>query len=273
MTMTELQNLHTHTTFCDGKDTPEEIILEALDKGFSHIGFSIHSYMWFSNLARMTPQSMIDYKAEVNTLKEKYAGQIGVFCGIEAEMLSENDWSGYDYIIGSSHYFKIDGDYVGFDRNAQTVENVINNYFGGDGLKYAKMYYENLSQLPSYVNADILGHFDLISKHRKMNFFDENSKEYLKCAFDAIDALSGKIPFFEVNTGAIARGYRETPYPSVPLTKRLLEKGFLPVISSDCHDKHYLDCAFELAADLLEECGAKERYILTENGFKAVKLR
>ncbi len=105
--MKNLQNIHTHTTFCDGKDTPEEIILEALNKGFSHIGFSIHSYMWFSPSGRSTPQSMLDYKSEVNSLKDKYAGQIGVFCGVEAEMLSENDWSGYDYIIGSSHYFKM----------------------------------------------------------------------------------------------------------------------------------------------------------------------
>ena len=33
-----LQNLHTHTSFCDGAHFPEEIILTALEKGFSSIG-------------------------------------------------------------------------------------------------------------------------------------------------------------------------------------------------------------------------------------------
>ena len=38
-----LQNLHTHTTYCDGINTPEQIILTAIDKGFGAIGFSGHS--------------------------------------------------------------------------------------------------------------------------------------------------------------------------------------------------------------------------------------
>ncbi|MBO5357854.1 MAG: hypothetical protein J6A78_00855 [Clostridia bacterium] len=43
------QNLHTHTTYADGKDTPEELVLEAITRGFSSIRFSEHSSMHFSN--------------------------------------------------------------------------------------------------------------------------------------------------------------------------------------------------------------------------------
>ena len=32
--MNTLQNLHTHTIYCDGKDTPEQMIQYALKKGF-----------------------------------------------------------------------------------------------------------------------------------------------------------------------------------------------------------------------------------------------
>lgn len=39
-----LANFHTHSTFCDGKNTPEEIVLAALEKGFVSIGFSSHGY-------------------------------------------------------------------------------------------------------------------------------------------------------------------------------------------------------------------------------------
>ena len=38
------QNLHTHCTHCDGKDTPEEMIETALSLGFTGLGFSAHSY-------------------------------------------------------------------------------------------------------------------------------------------------------------------------------------------------------------------------------------
>lgn len=40
-----LQNLLTHTTYCDGKDTIGEMILAACEKGFQSIGFSSHCFM------------------------------------------------------------------------------------------------------------------------------------------------------------------------------------------------------------------------------------
>lgn len=43
------QNLHTHTVYCDGADTPEEMVISALSKGFDSIGFSGHSYMSYSD--------------------------------------------------------------------------------------------------------------------------------------------------------------------------------------------------------------------------------
>ena len=36
------RNLHTHSTFCDGKNTPEEMVRAAIAKGFDAIGFSSH---------------------------------------------------------------------------------------------------------------------------------------------------------------------------------------------------------------------------------------
>ncbi len=268
-----LQNLHTHAVYCDGKDTPEELIGTAIEKGFSSIGFSGHSYMHFSPNYSMSLAGTQDYKREIYALKKKYEGQFDIFCGLEFELFSEVDLSGYDYLIGSAHYFKIDGEYVGFDRDANSVKKVIDTYFGGNGLRYAKAYYELLSTLPNYGTFDIIGHFDLIAKHvERTDFFDQTLPEYLGYAYDAIEALRGKIPLFEVNTGAIARGYRTSPYPSIPITKRLLERGFLPIVSSDCHDRSKLDCGFSNAVALLQACGAKEGYILTKEGFQGVTL-
>ena len=35
-----LANFHTHSTFSDGKNTPEELINYAIEKGFCSLGFS-----------------------------------------------------------------------------------------------------------------------------------------------------------------------------------------------------------------------------------------
>ena len=124
-----------------------------------------------------------------------------------------------------------------------------------------------------YGKFDIIGHFDLITKHSDNRcFFDETSREYQKAAFEAAEALKKDIPFFEVNTGAIARGYKKEAYPSVALVRMLKELGFGAVITSDCHDRKMLDCSFDQATELLKECGFTEKYILTDNGFTAVSL-
>ena len=38
-------NYHTHTAYCDGADTPEELVLEAIRLGCPEIGFSGHSHL------------------------------------------------------------------------------------------------------------------------------------------------------------------------------------------------------------------------------------
>lgn len=271
--MKELQNLHTHTNYCDGRDTPEEMIALALEKGHFSVGFSGHSYMHYAPEHSMSLHGTEEYKKEIRELAKKYQGKIDIFCGLEFDMFSEIDLSGYDYLIGSVHYFKFGEKYVGFDRSRDVVKSIINTYFGGSGLEYAKAYYKLLSRLPDYGKIDIIGHFDLITKHAdNVKFFDEESKEYRFSAIEAAEALQGKIPYFEVNTGAIARGYRRTPYPSPFIIKELKRLGFGAVISSDCHDGRYLDCSFEESANLLKECGFKERYVLTDKGFVPVSL-
>ena len=41
------RNYHTHTDFCDGQNTPEEMAEAAAKKGFTALGFSGHSYTDF----------------------------------------------------------------------------------------------------------------------------------------------------------------------------------------------------------------------------------
>lgn len=271
--MQYLQNLHTHTTYCDGKNTPEEMILAAYEKGFHSIGFSGHSYIYYAPAYSMSRKGTGEYKKEILSLKEKYTDKIDVFCGLEFDMYSETDLAGYDYLIGAVHYLLIGEELIGIDRSAEVVQSVIEQYFHGDGMAYVKTYYETLAKLPEYGKFDIIGHFDLITKHaEKFSFFDMNSREYRMAAVEAAEALAGKIPYFEVNTGAIARGYRTVPYPDMFLIKELKRLGFGAVITSDCHDAHYLDCGFSEAAELLRTCGFKEQFVLTKDGFIPTKL-
>ena len=69
--MENLQNLHTHSTFCDGKNTPEEMVQLAIKKGFDSIGFSGHSYMSFSKEWSMSLADTEIYKKQITQLQLK----------------------------------------------------------------------------------------------------------------------------------------------------------------------------------------------------------
>lgn len=267
------QNLHTHGVLCDGKDSYESTIIRAMELGFTSIGFSGHSYMSYSPSHSMSVDGTEEYKRTVRALAEKYKDKIEVLCGIEFDMYSEDPLVGYDYIIGSVHYLKMGNEFVGFDRGADEVERVINEYFGGDGMKYAKKFYETVCELPNYAKSDIIGHFDLITKHiETRNFFDTESKEYRGYALEALHTVAESCNVFEINTGAISRGYRTSAYPQPFLLREMKEMGCGIVISSDCHDNRYLDCHFGEALDMARECGFSEVLTLTKNGFVGHKL-
>lgn len=89
---------------------------------------------------------------------------------------------------------------------------------------------------------------------------------------EALEALAGKIPYFEVNTGAISRGYRTTPYPMDFFLPELRRLGYGAVITSDCHDISKLAVGYELAEDMLKKAGFEAYYILTDTGFAPVEF-
>ena len=272
--MENKQNLHIHSTWSDGKNTPRELIEEAIARGFASIGFSEHSYMYFSKYTKQFYISDMDaYKREVRALKEEYRGRIDIFCGLEFEFYSRVPLEGFDYMIGSLHYLDFDGQILGFDRKLPEVQAFIRDNFGGDSMAFAKRYYEELSHLPEKGKFDILGHFDLLTKNNEQEqFLDTTDPNYIRMGIDAIHALKGKIPLFEVNTGVMARAGRSYPYPQMAFVREFKNCGFGAVISSDCHNKDHLDNNFEDARLLLQAAGFATRWVLTDNGFKEVKL-
>ena len=95
-------NYHTHTTFCDGDNTAEEMVDRALELGFEQLGFSGH----------MDEEIHMDwraYKAEIERLKGAYAGRLDIICGVELDTLYDpTSCPGAEYLIGSTHYLDVD---------------------------------------------------------------------------------------------------------------------------------------------------------------------
>ena len=82
-------NFHTHTLFCDGQNSPEELVREAIRLGCRELGFSGHAYTAFDESYCMSQQGTQDYIAAVRNLQKVYAGQLKIHLGIEQDYYSQ----------------------------------------------------------------------------------------------------------------------------------------------------------------------------------------
>lgn len=265
-----LANYHTHTTHCDGANTPEEVVLAALEKGFDIIGFSGHAITGFDK--RYCMKDLAPYRAEILQLKEKYKDRIRIYLGVEEDMYQLVRRDQYDYIIGSCHYIYKDGVYYSVDSGIDYQQRCL-EAFGGDPLKMAEAYFSAFCEYIHSRKPDIIGHFDLLTKYDESGGIDflgdpayiALAKKYLAYALE-----SGCV--FEVNMGAMARGIRTSPYPSQELLHLLCKENAKLVLSSDSHSIDTLDYSFNEAEDLLRSIGFKERYIFENGKFCPVNL-
>ena len=72
--------LHNHTTLCDGRSTPEEMVLAAVAAGLTDLGFSAHSPAPFDEGSL---RSEAEYRRTILDLRERYAGTIRIVLGME----------------------------------------------------------------------------------------------------------------------------------------------------------------------------------------------
>ena len=251
------RDFHMHTVYCDGANTAEEMVLAAIEKGMTHIGICTHSYIDFAENYCIKKEDVAKFQKEIETLKEKYKDKIVLYCGVEQDYLSPESTEGFDYALGSVHHVKMaDGYIVDVDHTAQIVLDAVKTYYNGDALGFAEDYFAQVGDVLRATNADIIGHFDLLTKFNdKVQIFDEMHPRYIAVWQAAIDKLLPYGKPFEINTGAISRGYRTTPYPSRAQLAYIYKNGGKILLCSDAHTTDSLGCCYEEAAALAREIG------------------
>ena len=263
-------NLHTHTIFSDGKHTPEENILAAIDKNMISLGFTDHSFTPFDRRYCMRKVNIPAYIREIRRLQKKYEGQIEIYLGMEYDGFSQvEDRELYDYFLGDCHYIKIGDKYFAVDHAREEQREAIDHYFDGDAIEYSKAYFDTYVECTRLKKPDILGHYDLAAK---FGYVDETSPIYRKYAAEALIACLEVTPLIEMNTGAISRKIRSTPYPAVFLLEEILVHQGKIVLNSDSHDIEFLDFYFDESVELLKSVGFKSIVQLRQNQFVEVGI-
>ena len=63
-----MMDLHMHTVFSDGKNTPEEMVEEAIRRGLDTVGISDHRHL---GPCGMRTESSVEYRWEMARLREQ----------------------------------------------------------------------------------------------------------------------------------------------------------------------------------------------------------
>ncbi len=241
-----LYNYHTHTCFCDGENTAEEMVQKAIELNISELGFSGHSYTEFDKSYCMTLEGTELYKEEITALKSKYKNKIKILLGTECDYLSDISLEDYDYVIGSVHYIKKNGEYFSIDDSKEDLIKSVNHYYGGDYYSFIEDYYSLIADVYNKTKCDIIGHFDLVTKYNTDSaLFDTNHPRYIAAWKKAADALIKTPAVVEINTHAVASGYTKGPYPAKEIIDYFKSGGKKMIYSSDCHNKDHLLFGYE----------------------------
>ena len=261
-------SVHTHTTMCDGAGTPEAMAAAAYAAGVKYYGFSCHSFspnpMDFGcNL----PPDTTEYRRKVLALREEYAGRMEILLGIEWDSWTEGQPQGYDYWIGSVHALRdADGGYYAVDNTPETFRECLEKVFHGDALSMVEAYYKSVAEMAAR-KPDILGHIDLVTKYAERHaFFDETHPRYRKAALEALGAVDPAATLLEINTGAMSRGWRTTPYPAKFILEAWRETGGRVIITADTHHPDTILYGYDKALTAAREAGFQSCVILTAHG-------
>ena len=261
-----LQDYHIHTTFCDGASSPECMVQSAMEKGLQALGFSAH----------MDPEISLDYPAyrqEILRLRERYAGQLDIFLGVELDQMYHGAVpQDLDYVIGSTHYLDVPCDQsTAVDDSLEKLRYMCETCFHGDGYAMCRAYYALEAEVYARTGCTFVGHFDLISRfNEQWHFVDEEDERYLGPARESMKCLAEKGVPFEINCGALNRGRKTELYPRMSLLRALHDMGGRIFLSSDAHDSAHIAAGFDVARERARACGFREYATLKKCGGKTV---
>ena len=258
MANTFLSNLHTHSRYSDGMGNLEEYIQAAVALGFKSVGISEHAYAPYDLECCIKQEDMARYFLDMQALRQRYAGQIEVYIGLESDALYPVQKEGLDFVIGSAHYVydEKQSRYYSIDYLPEQFEAAIQAFGGVREL--VGRYYKTVAQMALEQQPDILGHLDLIAKlNGDGSYFDEQAGWYKALVEQTLEEVQKSGCIVEVNTGGMRRGYRKEPYPTAYILDMMRSHALPLTLSSDAHEPAALDFYFAEALQMLKKIGFK----------------
>jgi histidinol-phosphatase (PHP family) len=252
-------NFHMHTTGSDGKLTPEETIIRAIELGLKFICLTDHyknspnSDPWGENF-----QSE-NYLTDILKLKEKYKDKIDISFGTEFNWNSRDaSWikkeikkRKYDFLIGSVHGIVINKKYYSITATEKTWSELLKNFKTIENV--TKEYYKEIRTLAKSGLFDTVGHLDILKIYTDYSF--QNKDWYKREVLDTLNVIKKSGMCIEINTSGWKRAKCKEQYPAIWILKEIKKLNIPITIGSDSHYPDEIDLGLEKALEIAKEIG------------------
>lgn len=252
-------NLHSHSQYCDGHATIDELAAAACCAGMEVWGVSPHAPICLDSPCNMNREDVPAYLADMERLKEEYRGRMHLFTGMEIDYVSRSFGPSIpyfqelplDYRIGSVHFVPDrNGEPHDCDGSVQRFAKYLIDYYQRDVRYVVERYFDQVMNMIDLGGFDLLGHFDKIAGNASgVDPHIEENDWYADLVKDVIDFAAEKRLVVEVNTKAYFE--RGRLYPAVRWIQMLKEREIPLVISTDCHWPDKTDIAYAEASALI----------------------
>ena len=251
-------DLHTHTLYSHGKDTPEAMFAAAQAKGLTLMGFTEHSprphtYNYTNeyrdHLIRHFPQ----YVAEVQDLQRRHPDK--VLLGMEMDwMEKEVDFIkksitayDFDYLIGSVHFLQT----WGYDDDPADWKSLA----AADHHRHYEAYFTTLRRMAESGLFQIAAHVDLI-KIFSVDAFRAwiAHDDHLDLVRDALVALRQSGMALEISSAGLRKPCKEI-YPGPRIMALAADMGVDITFASDAHNVQDVAYGFDTLADYARQHG------------------
>ena len=280
----QLSNYHSHCNFCDGRSFPEDFVKFAIQHQFRAYGFSSHSPLPFETFWNMSKDDMNEYLEEINRLKEKYAGQLEIYTGLEVDYLDASYNASIDYFtslpldyrIGSIHFLPIayplaeenmmciDGSFSDFARG-------VDLHYEGDIRKLVKHYYDSSCAMVEAGGIDIVGHLDKIYMNgQRYKGFSLEADWYTKELFAYLDLIAEIGLIAEINTKNLKK--KQEIYPHEKFLDAIRERHIPVMVNSYSHYPDLVNDGREEAFELLQAKGFKTTCELVNGKWEEIAI-
>lgn len=272
-------NFHLHSTGSDGHHSPEEVISEAIDAGYTYICFTDH-YKFPPDFHPSDRFFSDAYAEQVKKLIESYKNKIDISFGAEFGWLDNHEaWyrqeikrHNMDYALGSIHFVFVHEKPVFVDSNKENWIEAAKSM--GGVRKLVEQYYGQMRVMVQQKVFDGVAHFDLIKIYNKdSELFSEDEKWYHEAVEETLDEIKKAAVCLEINP----RGMRKPvgqPYPSLWILKEANKRGIPVTIGTDCHSNpdEKIDLNIEVAYDNARKAGYKSVLIFKNRKARSVEI-